>query len=69
MRKRLLIILDGLGDRPIKEFDGKTPLEQAKTPYMDYMAKEGVCGVLNAMPKDLYRRVKSRIWLYSAMIL
>lgn len=34
-RKGLLIILDGLGDRPIKEFGGKTPLEYANTPNMD----------------------------------
>ncbi|WP_297514712.1 2,3-bisphosphoglycerate-independent phosphoglycerate mutase [Thermococcus sp.] len=43
-RKGLLIILDGLGDRPIKEFGGKTPLEYAKTPNMDKLAKLGILG-------------------------
>ncbi|WP_456368245.1 2,3-bisphosphoglycerate-independent phosphoglycerate mutase [Thermococcus sp.] len=43
-RKGLLIILDGLGDRPIKEFGGKTPLEYAKTPNMDKLAKMGILG-------------------------
>ena len=43
-RKGLLIILDGLGDRPIKEFGGKTPLEYAKTPHMDRLAKIGILG-------------------------
>jgi len=54
MQKTLLVILDGLGDRPIKDFGGKTPLESAKTPNMDLLAKRGICGVMNAMPKDLY---------------
>jgi len=54
MKKTLLVILDGLGDRPIKAFGGKTPLEAASTPNMDFLAKSGVCGVMNAMPKELY---------------
>lgn len=54
MQKKLLIILDGLGDRPIKDFGGKTPLEAASTPNMDKMAAGGVCGTMNAMPKNLY---------------
>lgn len=54
MQKTLLVILDGLGDRPIKAFGGKTPLESADTPNMDKMAANGVCGVMNALPKDLY---------------
>ncbi|WP_297465136.1 2,3-bisphosphoglycerate-independent phosphoglycerate mutase [Thermococcus sp.] len=43
-RKGLLIILDGLGDRPIKEFGGKTPLEYANTPNMDRLARMGILG-------------------------
>ncbi len=41
----VLVVLDGLGDRPIKELGGKTPLEAARTPVMDRMAKEGCCGL------------------------
>lgn len=46
MRKRqgLLIILDGLGDRPNPELNGMTPLESAKTPNLDYLASSGMCG-------------------------
>lgn len=46
MRKRqgLLIILDGLGDRPNPELKGMTPLESAKTPNLDYLASSGMCG-------------------------
>ena len=46
MRKRqgILIVLDGLGDRPNPELGGKTPLESAATPNMDYLASKGMCG-------------------------
>lgn len=54
MKKTILVILDGLGDRPIKDFGGKTPLEAAKTPNLDKLATDGICGVMNAMPKKLY---------------
>lgn len=43
-RKGILIILDGLGDRPVRELEGKTPLEYAKTPNMDKLAKIGILG-------------------------
>ncbi len=39
----LLIALDGLGDRPVKR--GKTPLQLAKTPNLDKLAKNGVNGI------------------------
>jgi len=42
--KILLIILDGLGDEPIPALGNKTPLEAAKTPWLDFLAKEGICG-------------------------
>ncbi|MHA1204549.1 MAG: 2,3-bisphosphoglycerate-independent phosphoglycerate mutase [Candidatus Heimdallarchaeum aukensis] len=47
--KLLFIILDGLGDRPIPELDGKTPLEYAKTPNMDKFAELGVTGIMDVI--------------------
>ncbi len=47
--KIIFIVLDGLGDQPIPQFKGKTPLEAAKTPNLDFMAKEGVCGVMTSI--------------------
>lgn len=39
--KGLIFILDGLGDRPVGELGGKTPLEAAKTPVMDGLLTRG----------------------------
>lgn len=49
MKKILLIILDGLGDEPIPQLEGKTPLEAAKTPNLDFLARNGICG--QVLPK------------------
>jgi len=46
MKKILLIIIDGLSDRPIKELGNKTPLEKANTPNLDWLAENGVCGLI-----------------------
>jgi 2,3-bisphosphoglycerate-independent phosphoglycerate mutase len=40
-RTAIFVVLDGLGDRPLKELGGKTPLEYAKTPTFDRLAAEG----------------------------
>ncbi len=45
MRKIVLIIIDGLGDRPIRALNNKTPLDAAKTPNLDWLAENGVCGL------------------------
>lgn len=44
--KSLLIVCDGMGDRLT---NGKTPLEAAKTPNMDFLAKEGICGIMDTV--------------------
>ena len=41
------MIIDGMGDRPLEELGNKTPLEAAKTPNMDLMAKLGVNGIMD----------------------
>lgn len=40
----VLLVMDGLGDIPNREFGRKTPLEYAVTPNMDKLAKESVLG-------------------------
>jgi len=56
MKKILLIIIDGLGDRPIPQLKNKTPLEAAKTPNLDWLAKKGVSGLMESFlfPRDKY---------------
>ncbi len=44
-RKGILIIADGIGDRPIKELEWKTPVEHANTPNLNRLAKLGICGM------------------------
>lgn len=44
LRKGILIILDGLGDRPVPALGGQTPLEAAATPHLDAVAAAGLGG-------------------------
>ena len=47
-KKCVLLLLDGLGDRSYSELSNQTPLQAAKTPYLDKLAKEGVNGLYHA---------------------
>jgi 2,3-bisphosphoglycerate-independent phosphoglycerate mutase len=40
----VLVVLDGLGDRPISELGGRTPSEAAHTPALDRLARRGASG-------------------------
>ena len=52
--KGVVVILDGLGDRPQEALEGRTPLEAADTPALDALAARGLCGLVDpvvaAMP-------------------
>jgi 2,3-bisphosphoglycerate-independent phosphoglycerate mutase len=45
--KAILVICDGMADRPIKELNWKTPLEAARKPSLNQIAKMGVCGIMD----------------------
>jgi 2,3-bisphosphoglycerate-independent phosphoglycerate mutase len=49
MEKILLIICDGLSDRPIKQLGYKTPLEAAFKPNLDKLAYRGMIGLMNTV--------------------
>jgi|Deesub1362B_J571_1020462.scaffolds.fasta_scaffold00214_29 2,3-bisphosphoglycerate-independent phosphoglycerate mutase len=49
--KYVVIIGDGMADRPLKELDGKTPLQVAFTPNMDKLAKKGILGMVRTIPE------------------
>src|SRR4051812_50062650 len=40
----MLLILDGLGDRPVPELGGRTPAEAARTPVLDELVRRGASG-------------------------
>lgn len=46
-RKILLVVLDGLGDRPVPALGGRTPLQAARTPVLDSIAADGCSGLLD----------------------
>ena len=48
-KKGIIFILDGLGDRPNRKLEGKTPLEFADTPNMDRLAANGQCGLMDPL--------------------
>jgi 2,3-bisphosphoglycerate-independent phosphoglycerate mutase len=48
--KYIILIGDGMADYPIDELDGKTPLEFAKTPNMDRLARDGTLGLVKTIP-------------------
>lgn len=51
--KYIVLLGDGMSDEKIEELGGKTPLEVANTPNMDYMAKRGRMGLAKTVPKGL----------------
>jgi 2,3-bisphosphoglycerate-independent phosphoglycerate mutase len=46
----IILIGDGMGDYPIPELGGKTPLEAAATPNMDNLARRGELGLARTIP-------------------
>ena len=45
MNKAMLVVMDGLGDRPVKELGGLTHLSAAHTPNLDDLAARSITGV------------------------
>ena len=51
--KYVVILGDGMADRPLEELGGMTPLEYAKTPTMDALAAEGEIGMVHTIPDGM----------------
>ncbi len=49
--KYIILQGDGMADYPIDVLGGKTPLEAARTPNMDWLAQHGVYGIAHVIPK------------------
>lgn len=48
--KYIVLLGDGMSDKPMDELGGRTPLQVAKTPNMDFMAKRGRLGLARTVP-------------------
>lgn len=49
--KYLVLIGDGMADRPLEALGGKTPLMAARTPNMDALAQRGEIGLTHTIPQ------------------
>ncbi len=52
--KSIVLLGDGMSDLPHNELEGKTVLQYAKTPNMDYIARHGECGLAYTVPKGYH---------------
>ena len=52
--KYIIILGDGMADEPISELGGKTPLQVAHTPSLDFLAKNGRLGTLETVPNGFH---------------
>jgi len=48
--KYIVLVADGMADRPVKELDDKTPIESARIPNMNFIAKNGKIGRAVTIP-------------------
>lgn len=51
--KYVILVISGLSDIPSDQLDGQTPLEAAKTPYMDHVSQSGRIGMVGPWCGDL----------------
>lgn len=51
--KYLVILGDGMADRPIESLNNQTPLAYAKTPMMDELASKGEIGMVHTIPDGM----------------
>jgi len=45
--RAIMVVGDGMADRPLRELKGKTPLEAAEKPSLNWVAENGVCGIID----------------------
>ena len=48
--KYVILVGDGMGDYPLAELGGQTPLEAASTPHLDNLARRGELGLARTIP-------------------
>jgi len=51
--RRVIVIMDGAADEPQPDLGGRTPLQAARLPNSDYIAREGICGLAQTIPDEM----------------
>ncbi len=51
--KYVIVLGDGMADRPLDELGGKTPLQVAEKSGMDYIASHGITGLCETVPEGM----------------
>lgn len=51
--KLIYVVIDGMGDLPIKELGNETPLGTADTPNLDELARNGKTGLMYTVDKGI----------------
>ena len=51
--KYIVVLGDGMADEPIAQLGNKTPLDVAKKPNVDALAKKGVVGLCKTIPDGM----------------
>jgi len=51
--KYILVVPDGVADKPIAELGNQTPLQKAKTPTLDAIVQKGLLGQIQTVPRTL----------------
>ena len=51
--KYLLLVGDGMADYPLANLEGKTPLQKARTPNLDFLAQKGKLGRVKTIPRGM----------------
>ncbi len=52
--KHIIILGDGMSDEPLENYGGKTPLQMAHKPHIDWLAKNGQTGRLITVPEKMH---------------
>ncbi|MBE0599077.1 MAG: cofactor-independent phosphoglycerate mutase [Desulfuromonadales bacterium] len=52
--KYIVLLGDGMADEPIEALGGKTPLQHARTPRMDELARRGRLGLVETVPRGFH---------------
>lgn len=51
--KYIVLVADGMADYPLPELNGRTPLEAAHTPNLDFIVQHGRLGRVRTIPHDM----------------